>query len=203
MEILILVELCSKYNCTLTARLDFDEEQWGDVYENQTGSGLLGSLVYYDANVTCGAVCLWDNVFVFTQFSAEVQKTQVTHIVPKPQPLPYWQTPILPFPGYIWAYVIVTFLIVAVAMFIISLMQMKMTATNMNETGRRTLGLFDSIFAVFSMSIFQGVDINIQYVSNVTIFTAILLFALVIGNLYCGKFVSDLHLHAHVLVHSQ
>lgn len=190
-ELLILVEFCAKYNCTLTARLDYDEELWGEIYPNQTGTGLLGSLVAYDANVTCAAVSLWDNVFIVTQFSAPLQRAKVTHIVPKPQPLPYWQTPILPFTGLIWGYVIATFLFVAVALYITGFIQTKM---NMKRDGtttyseRRTYGPFETIFTVFSISIFQGVNINIHYVSNVAIFMAILLFALVIGNLYCGKF---------------
>lgn len=171
--------------------MDYDEELWGDIYPNQTGTGLLGSLVMHDANVTCAAVSLWDNVFVVTQFSAQLQRAKVTHIVPKPLPLPYWQTPILPFTGTIWGYVCTTLLIVAVALFIVSFIQLKI---NWDLDGTRTYseqrayGLFDTIFTIFSISIFQGVDINTRYVSNVAIFMAILLFALVIGNLYCGKF---------------
>lgn len=183
MELLILVELCAKYNCTLTARLDYDEELWGDIYPNRTGNGLLGSLAAYDANVTVGSVCLWDNVFVVTQFATPHQRAKVTHIVPIPQPLPYWQTLILPFTASIWGYVCATFLIVAVALFVISFVQSKINAEQ-----KTTYGLWDKIFTVFSISIFQGVAINIRYVSNVAIFVAVLLFALVIGNLYCGKF---------------
>lgn len=40
----------------------------------------------------------------------------------------------------------------------------------------QTHGLFDSIFAVFMMSIFQGVHININYYSNISIFAVILIF---------------------------
>ncbi|XP_037041531.1 uncharacterized protein LOC119078161 [Bradysia coprophila] len=40
-ECLIILEFCRRYNCTLTARLDYDEATWGEVYDNQTGNGLL------------------------------------------------------------------------------------------------------------------------------------------------------------------
>lgn len=185
-EHLILVEMCARYNCSLIARLDYDDELWGEIYQNQTGSGLLGALAMYDANVTCAAVCFWDNTYEFTQYSAQVQRAIVTHILPKPLPLPYWQTPILPFPGFIWGYVGGSFLIGAATLFIVNVTLAKLDWITKDE-GCTTYGLFDSIFAVFMMSIFQGVDINIKYFSNITIFTILLIFALVIGNLYCGK----------------
>lgn len=177
----MLVEFCLKYNCTLTGRLEYDEELWGDSFPNHTGTGLTGALTTRDANVSCAALYLWDNTYEFTQYSAILQRATITHIVPKPLPLPYWQTPILPFPGYIWGYVIGSFLIGAVVLFVVNFIQSKI------EIGLGTYGLFDSIYAVFMMSIFQGVNINIKFISNVTIFTVILVYALVIGNLYAGK----------------
>lgn len=182
--------MCAKYNCSLTARLEYDDELWGEIYDNRTGTGLLGALAMYDANVTCGAVCLWDNTYESAQYSPQVQRATVTHILPKPLPLAYWKTLILPFPGSMWGYIGGSFLIAAATLFIVNsrLATITIKTDAMNREEERTrYGLFDAIFAVFMMSLFQGVDINIKYLSNVTIFGVILIFALVIGNLYCGK----------------
>lgn len=179
-EHILLVEFCLKYNCSLTGRLEYDEELWGDSFPNHTGNGLLGALTTRDANVSCAALYMWDNAYEFTQYTHMLQHATITNIVPKPLPLPYWQTPILPFPGYIWGYVIGSFLVGAVVLFIVNLIQTKI------EKGLGAYGLFDSIYAVFMMSIFQGVNINIKFISNVVIFTVILIYALVIGNLYAG-----------------
>lgn len=81
LEHLILVELCLKYNCTLTARLDYDEELWGDIYDNKTGYGLLGAIAMYQANVTCSSLTLWHSTYKFTQYSAQLQRASVTNIV--------------------------------------------------------------------------------------------------------------------------
>lgn len=43
-EILILIEFCVKYNCSLIARIEYDEELWGDTYPNHTGSGIMGAI---------------------------------------------------------------------------------------------------------------------------------------------------------------
>lgn len=185
-EHIILLELCVKYNCTFTARLQYDEELWGDVFDNHTGTGLLGALTMREANVTVAAMYLWEPPYKFTQYSAIIQRASATQIVPKPFPLPYWQTPFLPFPAYIWGYVMSSFGIGALTLFLVNVSQTNIKTKN-RETGHEAFGLFDSIYAVFKMSLFQGVNININFLSNITIFSAILIFALVIGNLYCGE----------------
>ncbi|KAJ6635959.1 Glutamate receptor, partial [Pseudolycoriella hygida] len=184
-EHILLMEFCLKYNCTLTGRLEYDADLWGDSFPNHTGTGLTGALTTREANVSCAALYLWDNTYEFMQYTAILQRATITHIVPKPLPLPYWETPILPFPGYIWSYVIGSFLIGAVVLFIVNVTQTKID-TNLSST----YGLFDSIYAVFMMSIFQGVSINIHFMSNIVIFTVILIYALVIGNLYAGGLAS-------------
>lgn len=184
-EHIILLELCVKYNCTLTARLEYDEELWGETFDNHTGIGLLGALTMREANVTVAAMYLWEPPYKFAQYSSIIQRATATKIVPKPLPLPYWQTPFLPFPGYIWCYVMISFLIGALTLFIVNASQKRI---NNYVAGHVAFGLSDSIYTVFKMSLFQGVKININFLSNITIFTAILTFALVIGNLYCGEF---------------
>ncbi len=185
-EHIILVEFCVKYNCTLTARLEYDDELWGEVFDNQTGVGMIGALAMRDANVSVAAMYLWESPYQFTQYSAIIQKATATKIVPKPLPLPYWETPILPFPGDIWTYVLSSFLIGALALFSVNVILKRI---NNDVVGHEALGLSDSIYTVFKVSLFQGVRIDINYLSNIAIFTSILTFALIIGNLYCGEYL--------------
>lgn len=183
-ENIILVEFCLKYNCTLTSRLEYEVEQWGEMFDNQTGKGLLGAITMREADVSVAGLDLWDTTYRFSQYTSIIQKAVATFIVPIPLPLPYWQTPILPFPVYIWSYVISSFFIGGLILFVVNVSQRRI----MNRaTGGAASELFDSIYAVFKMSVFQGVTIDIRFMSNVTIFTAILTFALIIGNLYCGE----------------
>lgn len=183
-ECLIILEFCTRYNCTLTARLDYDVDTWGDVFDNQTGNGLLGSLVMREANISAAALYLWPLPHKFTQYSQIIQKATATQIVPIPLPLPFWQTPILPFPGYIWSYVISSFFVGALTLFLVNVM---LTRIDKRVDGHVAFGLSDSIYTVFKISLFQYVSINTKFLSNVAIFTAILAFAFNIGHLYCGE----------------
>lgn len=185
-ENIIIVEFCLKYNCTITARLEYDEELWGETFHNQTGNGMLGALAMRDANVSVAAMYLWDAPYEFIQYSTVIQRAAATNIVPKPLPLPYWQTPLLPFPGYIWGYVISSFLIGSIMLFILNVSH---TRINVDRHGHvsSSLELFDSIYMVLKMSTFQAVKLNVYFLSNITIFTVMLTYALVIGNLYSSK----------------
>lgn len=137
-----------------------------------------------EANVSVAAMYLWNAPYKFTQYSSVIQRAIATHIVPKPLPLPYWQTPFLPFTGYIWCYVISSFLICALTLFFVNVCQ---TIINDDVSGYKAFGLFDSIYAVFKMCLFQCITININFLSNVTIFTTILGSAFIIGHLYTGE----------------
>lgn len=185
-ENIILIEFCIKYNCTLTARLDYDDELWGKTFHNHTGYGLLGSLAMRKANVSVAAMYLWDTPYEFIQYSTVIQRATAIQILPRPLPLPYWETPILPFHTYIWSCVVSSFLFGAVTLFFVNVCQTRM---NVDQHGDRYLSysFFDSIYAVYKMSVFQVVKINIQFLSNITIFTAMVIYSMVIGHLYIGK----------------
>ncbi|KAJ6637235.1 hypothetical protein Bhyg_09965 [Pseudolycoriella hygida] len=185
-EHIILLEFCIVYNCTLKARLEYDEELWGEVFENRTGHGLLGALTMRKANVSVAAMYLWCPPYRFTQYSSTIQRAIATHIVPKPLQIPFWKTPFLPLPPYIWLCVISTFLIGALVWFAVSASQNLIRRHIVKR--QKTHGLLDTMLTVFKMSLFQSarIKINIDSISNVTIITSILTFALVIGSLYSG-----------------
>lgn len=149
-----------------------------------TGNGLIGALTMREANVSVAAMYLWESQYKFTQYSSVIQKAVCTKIVPKPLPLPYWLTPLLPFPVHIWSCVIGSLCISALILFA---MDVTLTGIYNRLAERRALRLFESFYDVFKMTVFQSVEINVSFLSNVTIFATILTFALIIGNLYCGK----------------
>lgn len=149
-----------------------------------TGKGLIGALTTREANISVAAMYLWESPYKFTQYSSIIQRASATKIVPKPLPLPYWMTPLLPFPIHIWNCAIGSLSISALTLFIVNVTLIR--ADN-RVAGHQALRLFDSFYVVFKMSVFQSVRINVSFLSNVAIFTAILTFALIIGNLYCGE----------------
>lgn len=72
-------------------------------------------------------------------------------------------------------------------MFVVNAIQSKIKTNEKEEKPIVKYGLFDSIYAVFMMGIFQGVNIDIKFISNIVVFTVLLVYALVIGNLYIGR----------------
>ncbi|EDS44674.1 conserved hypothetical protein [Culex quinquefasciatus] len=54
-EPLILVEFCRLYNCTIEAFFD-EDELWGEVFENHTGTGMLGAVLRREADYAVAAI---------------------------------------------------------------------------------------------------------------------------------------------------
>lgn len=50
----IMVEFCRKFNCVISARLEYDEDLWGWGFANHTGTGIFGAVLKYDADLTAG-----------------------------------------------------------------------------------------------------------------------------------------------------
>lgn len=51
-EIRIYREYCNRYNITLN--ISIDENLWGDVYDNHSGSAMFGSLLSDKIDAICG-----------------------------------------------------------------------------------------------------------------------------------------------------
>ncbi|VVD02818.1 unnamed protein product [Leptidea sinapis] len=94
-EMKLVDEFCRWVNCTVEL-VRADEEEWGIVYENFTGLGVLGNLVEDDADIGITITC----------------------IAPSPRLLASWTMPLLPFTIYMWIGLIFAFLYASLALFI-------------------------------------------------------------------------------------
>ncbi|XP_038116680.1 uncharacterized protein LOC119768933 [Culex quinquefasciatus] len=92
-ESLILVEFCRKHNCTVEVL--YDDDMWGEVFENQTGTGSLGAVAMHKADIALGAIYYCLDPYNFTTFTVSLSRSGLTVVVPKPGILAPWKTPFL------------------------------------------------------------------------------------------------------------
>uniref|UniRef100_A0A336LSD3 CSON002663 protein n=1 Tax=Culicoides sonorensis TaxID=179676 RepID=A0A336LSD3_CULSO len=177
----IMTEFCSKFNCTISARLEYDEELWGWGFPNHTGTGILGAVLKYDADLTGAGCYLMGDRYNWIQYTPAIQLSSVINVLPKPGPLPYWYTPILPFTGIIWTCVILILIGSALIVYYMEKIQKKLILNgNMNQN------LTDLITNLLKLSLFQSTHINRSSITNSVFYGLFLMYSLIIGNFYLG-----------------
>lgn len=58
--------------------------QWGIVYDNWTGDGIIGNLAMDKADVGLGALYTWQHESLFLDLSKPAVRTGITCVVPAP-----------------------------------------------------------------------------------------------------------------------
>ncbi|XP_032511198.2 glutamate receptor ionotropic, kainate 2-like isoform X2 [Danaus plexippus] len=114
-DVRIVEEFCRWINCTIEIIRE-DEEEWGEIYANQTGIGVLGSVFEDRADLGITALYSWYEEYVEMDFSAPYIRTGITCIAPSPRLLASWTMPLLPFSLYMWIGIFFTFLYSSLAL---------------------------------------------------------------------------------------
>uniref|UniRef100_A0A182SY81 Ionotropic glutamate receptor C-terminal domain-containing protein n=1 Tax=Anopheles maculatus TaxID=74869 RepID=A0A182SY81_9DIPT len=183
----LFVEFCAKLNCTLEISLD-EAGEWGQIYDNRTGDGIIGAIVERRADVGVGALYSWHHESLFLALSKPISRTGVTCIVPKPLPLSSWMLGILPFSTFLWMAVLATVVVSTIFEVIVSFVTQKFKA---NEAHR--VDVCESMMGVISIFILQAVLLRINrnpYTSQMILIGSLLFVGLMIGNAYSGGLAS-------------
>ncbi|XP_049866253.1 ionotropic receptor 21a-like [Pectinophora gossypiella] len=114
-EVRIVEEFCRWVNCTIEIVRE-DEDQWGEMYENRTGIGVLGSVIEDRADLGITALYSWYEIYLYLDFSAASIRTAITCIAPAPRLLVSWEMPLLPFSWNMWIGTVLTFIISSLAL---------------------------------------------------------------------------------------
>uniref|UniRef100_A0A182RVR8 Ionotropic glutamate receptor C-terminal domain-containing protein n=1 Tax=Anopheles funestus TaxID=62324 RepID=A0A182RVR8_ANOFN len=186
-EILMILELCRRHNCTLEIELVANSE-WGEVYPNGSSDGLIGSLIDRRSDVAVAAIYRWYNWYKYVTMSAYTGRSGVSCLVPRPRLLPFWQTPFLSFPASLWLMVCVSFCIGTVAVFITE------RARQYVRSSRRSLGerykLLDAIFFMLSLYVEQSVPLPNDMMAGSILLSFLLFGGFMVGNSYAGALAS-------------
>uniref|UniRef100_A0A182RI05 Ionotropic glutamate receptor C-terminal domain-containing protein n=1 Tax=Anopheles funestus TaxID=62324 RepID=A0A182RI05_ANOFN len=173
-----------------------DEDEWGDVYPNGTGNGLMGSVAERRTDIAFGAFYLWFKPYNFSTYTATISRSGVTVLVPKPKMLPFWRTPFLSFSWPLWIAVLVTLLAGIVATWIAGTVRYRLlllsVATDHAEDDLLTeqITLSDAVLMMVGFFVAQSSSIRNDLWSCVFLFTSLLLAGFMVSNLYSGGLAS-------------
>uniref|UniRef100_A0A182NB83 Uncharacterized protein n=1 Tax=Anopheles dirus TaxID=7168 RepID=A0A182NB83_9DIPT len=181
-EILMVLELCRRHNCTLEIELVANSE-WGQVYPNGSANGLIGSLIDRRSDVAVAAIYRWYNWYKYITMSAYTGRSGISILVPRPRRLPFWQTPFLSFPPSIWLMVSVLFCVGTSAVFVTERTRRRFHPRAGSVSRYQ---LVDAIFFMLSLYVEQTVPLPNDMMA-VSILLSFLLFGgFMIGNSYAG-----------------
>uniref|UniRef100_A0A182P639 Ionotropic glutamate receptor C-terminal domain-containing protein n=1 Tax=Anopheles epiroticus TaxID=199890 RepID=A0A182P639_9DIPT len=186
-EARLFVEFCAKLNCSLEISLD-EAGEWGQIYENRTGDGIIGAVVERRADIGVGALYSWYHESQFLALSKPISRTGVTCIAPKPLLLSSWLTAILPFSTVLWLAVLGTVAVSTVFEVLVSFVTQKF---NPNKPNR--VDVCESMMGIISIFILQAVLLRTNrnpYSSQMILIGSVLFVGLMIGNAYSGGLAS-------------
>ncbi|KAK9510133.1 hypothetical protein O3M35_004980 [Rhynocoris fuscipes] len=153
-EIRIIKEFCNIYNCNITI-ID-DGNLWGEIYGDDKGEGLFGTVYKGMADIGAAANAIWLQNFRYVDYSAPYFYTTATVLVPAAKPLSGTRVPFLPFGLPMWAAVLLTLAANSVLLYSFTAATIKFT--RFSEEVRR-LGQFlsfpDTLIRSIGMAVLQ------------------------------------------------
>ncbi|XP_055633889.1 glutamate receptor-like, partial [Toxorhynchites rutilus septentrionalis] len=175
----LLVEFCHRYNCTIEAYFD-ETELWGAVFDNHTGTGLLGAVATRKADFAVAAIYYWLEVYRFAAFTAPIGRSGVTVLVPRARMVAPWRTPFLTFSRSLWIAVAVAFIAGMMSVWLIERIRFR----EMNKTKDRDKTLSDSVLTLIGFFMEQTAYMRNDVLSCAFLYTSLLFAGFMISNLY-------------------
>nr|CAD7397431.1 unnamed protein product [Timema cristinae] len=117
-EFRLINELSRKINFTWRAVVD-EDNMWGEIWENGSGNGIMGSISEDKVDMGVTALYLWYHENRFIDFTFPYYESAVTCLVPKPKQLPAWKLLILPFSPSMWVAVAASLGFTIVSLYIV------------------------------------------------------------------------------------
>ncbi|XP_053691082.1 uncharacterized protein LOC128739611 [Sabethes cyaneus] len=180
-EVTLLFEFCSRHNCTIEATID-EVSFWGEVFDNHTGTGLLGAVVERRADISMAAVYYWRQPYKYATYTLPISRSGITVLVPKPRALEPWRTPFLSFSGYLWIAVAVAFCVGALAVWLIEKVRFQILSPP-----EMPITISDAMLTMIGFYMEQNARMRTDIASCVFLFTSLLFAGFMVGNSYgCG-----------------
>lgn len=161
-------QFCSSVFIYLKFYIYFTEEKdlWGVKYGNNSGTGIQGDMMSRRSDITCAAIYRWQDLYEFTLYSSNMQQARVMMVVPRPKILPYFETPLLPFPIEVWLAILLTTVINICLLYGFEKMLWIISKLNENSPERQRQGWSYAFLSVFRGTVFEGT--NYWYVFPLT-----------------------------------
>ncbi|XP_044313598.1 uncharacterized protein LOC108038802 isoform X1 [Drosophila rhopaloa] len=114
-DIRLMLIFCELYNCTI--QVDTSETaDWGDVFPNASGYGLVGMVLDRRNDYGIGGMYLWYEAYEFMDMTYFLGRSGVTCLVPAPNRLISWTLLLRPFQAVLWMSVMFCLLLESIAL---------------------------------------------------------------------------------------
>ncbi|XP_037722513.1 uncharacterized protein LOC119555282 [Drosophila subpulchrella] len=114
-EIRLMLTFCELYNCTI--QVDTSEKaDWGDIYTNGSGYGLVGMVLDRRNDYGVGGMYLWYEAYQYMDMTHFLGRSGVTCLVPAPNRLISWTLLLRPFQTALWMCVLFCLLLESLAL---------------------------------------------------------------------------------------
>ncbi|XP_055543538.1 uncharacterized protein LOC129729084 [Wyeomyia smithii] len=175
----LLLEFCRRFNCTIETYFD-EAASWGEVYENHTGTGVLGAVATRKADFGVSAIYHWPEPYKYATYTVPISRSGVTALVPKPLTLPPWRTPFLSFSKHLWVAVALTFVAGVLAVWMLA----KGRRRTFNIPEQEATSFSDSVLTMIGFYMEQNAPLRNDSLSSAILFTSLLFTGFMVGNMY-------------------
>uniref|UniRef100_A0A182IVC3 Ionotropic glutamate receptor C-terminal domain-containing protein n=1 Tax=Anopheles atroparvus TaxID=41427 RepID=A0A182IVC3_ANOAO len=169
-----------------------EEDEWGDIYPNGSGIGLLGSVSSRRTDIALAAIYLWSKPYNFTDYTVSVSRSGITALVPKPRMLPFWRTPLLSFSWPLWTAVAITFVVGSLVAWVVGRGRYRLLVAISGQAVSTSEQLSSSEVVMVMVGFFvaQSSPMRNDLWSCVFLFSSLLLAGFMVSNLYSGGLAS-------------
>ncbi|XP_016955809.1 uncharacterized protein LOC108028462 [Drosophila biarmipes] len=114
-EVRLMLNFCDLYNCSI--QVDTSEKSdWGDIYTNSSGYGLVGMILDRRNDYGIGGMYLWYEAYQYMDMTHFLGRSGVTCLVPAPHRLISWTLLLRPFQTALWMCVMLCLLLESLAL---------------------------------------------------------------------------------------
>ncbi|KAK9512160.1 hypothetical protein O3M35_000643 [Rhynocoris fuscipes] len=197
MELKLLRTFCELRNCTIVKVTD--EYQWGEIWKNMSGNGVVGNVFMDKADIGTGAIYLWYNEYKHLDFTYPYLQSKVTVLVPKPHQLPEWRIPINAFSLVLWISLLISLTFIIITLYLVNKYTNKITAYYSKEMVLEEFSTLSGvILRVVGMALLQAPPVRLRTGSTLQrFFTLSEILFLLFTTIYSGALSSILTIPAY------
>ncbi|KAG5676528.1 hypothetical protein PVAND_006356 [Polypedilum vanderplanki] len=184
-ETWVFLEFCKRINCSLLISLD-EAGEWGEIFDNRTGNGIIGAVVERRAEVGVGALYSWYHESIFLSLSKFISRTGVTCITPKPRLRDPLGTPLLPFSLQLWIAVLISFIVGIISYKFLQKAESLIYQNSPNQT------MTEISLNIIGIYVLQSVTLSMKSIGMFIFFMTVLILGLLLGNSYSSSLASVL-----------
>ncbi|KAK9738031.1 Ligand-gated ion channel [Popillia japonica] len=186
-DMLVALQYARKHN--MTPELVVDEAgEWGTLYDNWTGNGVVGNLAQDMGDIGLGALYTWEREYSFFDYSKPTMRSGITCIAPAPRLASGLATPFLSFSMEMWIMTLLSYFLASAAMFILLSVSLNEEIEKKRDVNNVMLSLSLS-GRIFLLQSFQKVP-NLE--QSRVIFGLALILSLMLNSIYSSGLASTM-----------